>query len=277
MLNIPEIKSEYIWAVVMLGYLITGIMPLGVPYEISESTLEPYEFIENLPEGSIIVMGGSGAFAFDLEPGVAMIAAIKQMAENNLRLVTFPLGLESAQMEVYNVEQARVDEKYGGPWKYGEDYIFLPYTPGRDAALVGFLTDVWDTVPVDLSGRPLSEFPIMNDMRSYEDISLFICPHYSSVQTFRFVTGEFGVMTAHFAHADGYPRSVTYKAIYPGKVFVVNGYKGGAEYEKLMGYSGLGVATIDGYSVLSALFLIFLILGNVTLYANMNKNGDEMT
>lgn len=274
-MKIPEFKSEHIWVVVLLGYIITGIVPLGIPYEISQSTLEPYEFIENLPEGSIIIMGGSGAFAFDLEPSAAMIASIKQMARNNLRLVTFPLGLESAQMEIYNIDQAKVDEKYGGSWKYGEDYLILPYTPGGDAALVSFLTDVHKTVPTDLTGRPLSEFPIMDDLRSAEDIALYICPHYSYVQTYRYVVGEFGVMAAHFSHADGYPRSVAYKAIYPNKVFVVNGFKGGAEYEKLMGYKGLGVAAIDGYALLSVTFLVFLVLGNVKLYAGID--GDEGT
>jgi hypothetical protein len=60
---------------------------------------------------------------------------------------------------------------------------------------------------------------------------------------------------------------------YPGQVYMTNGFLGGAQMEQLVGMKGLGHAAIDAYQVLSLLFVVFVALGNATMYTA--DEGDE--
>jgi len=275
MAKLPELKSQHIWAVVLIAYVTTAVMPLGAPFKIFDTTQEIYSFVESLPKGSIVVMGGASVFAFDLESSAAMISCIKHMARRGLRLVNIPLGVEAVQYQKYCTDAARVDQKYGGPWKYGVDYIQLPYIPGGDPALIQLLTNVRSAVSADVYGTPLDQFPIMKDVQSYKDIALWTCPHWGITSIFRFVTGERRIPTAHFAQAAAYTGSYGYRTVFPGLVYVTNGWLGGAGYEKLMGFAGVGHAANDGYALSSALLLIFTALGNITRLSQTGKEEEE--
>ncbi len=197
------------------------------------------------------------------------------MARNHLRIVNAPFAVEAVQFEKYCVDAARVDEKYGGPWKYGRDWVQLPYMPGGSAALVAFLEDVHSAVATDVKGTPLDELPLMRDFHNYEDIALWICPHWAFPMIVQYVTGERGIPSVYFAQAAAYARYSVYTMIYPDKVWMTNGFLGGAQYEKLVGIKGLGHAAIDSYAILSAVYVIFVILGNITMVSRMGEEKEE--
>jgi len=264
-MKIPELSSRAVWAVLLVIFIVTSIIPMGAPFVISEYTLEAYNLFEELPEGSIVVMGGAYVFAFDLESSAGMIATLKQMARLGHKLVCAPLAVEAVQYEKYCIDMARVDEKYGGPWKYGVDYVILPYIPGGDAALVSFLEDVKATVSVDVAGTPLSELPLMDEFNNWEDIDVWALPHYGVTSIARFVVGERGIPMIHHAQAASFAGDINYMAIYPGLVFATNGFLGGAQYERLEGIKGIGHAAVDGYYLVSAALIGFIILGNATM------------
>jgi len=275
MVKVPELKSQHIWIVVLIALVIPAIFPLGVPIQSSAATENIYNFIESLPRGSIVVMGGSGNFAFDLESSAGMIAAIKQMARRGLRLVGTPFGVEAVPLQKYCVDAARVDQKYGGPWKYGVDYVQLPYLPGGAAAYVSFLKDVWATVYTDVQGTPLSAIPLMKDFHSYKDIALWLCPHYDFPNAVRYATQERGIPSVYFAQAAVYSTYAPYMVQFPGKVWMTNGFLGGAQYEKLVGMSGLGTSAIDAYALVSVVFIGFVVLGNTVLLQKVGKEEEE--
>lgn len=275
MAKMPELKSGYIWGVVLLIYIITALRPIGAPIPMSDITVEIYNLIDSLPEGSIVCIGGSGAFAFDLESSAATIPAIKHMARKGLRLVNVPLRTEAVQFEKYCVDAARVDKKFGGPWEYGKDWVQLPYIPGEDVALVSFLADVHATVSTDVYGTPLDEIPLMRELRNHEDIALWICPHWRFYYIVRYATGEHDIPSIYFAQSAGYATYSPYMMAYPGKVFMTNGWLGGAQYEKLMDMPGVGQAAIDSYAVLSAVFVAFVVLGNIRMLSTLREEEEE--
>jgi hypothetical protein len=270
-MKVPELKSQYIWVFIFLLYLVPIFFPVGAPFQMSEITVEIYKYIDKLPPGSIVVIGGSSVFAFDLESSAALIPAIRQMARRGLRVVTAPFSVEAAQFERYAIDAARVDEKYGGPWKYGRDYVLLPYMPGADAAMVSFLTDVRSAVKTDVYGTPLDQLPLMKDFRNYKDIALWVCPHWAFPMVVRYATAERGIPSVYFAQAAAYASYTPYMMMYPGKVWMTNGFLGGAQYEKLEGMRGLGHAAIDTYTLVSAAYLIFIILGNIRMIASLRE------
>jgi len=273
--TLPEIRSEYIWAFCFLLYIVPVLVPIGSEVGLSQTTIECYDVIEALPEGSIVVMGGSGVFAFDLEPSAAAIAAVRHMARKKLRIVGIPLGVEALQLHKYVMLSAKVMEEQGGDMKYGVDYVQLPYIPGYDAALVSLLEDLHATVSTDAVGTPLSELPLMDDFHSYKDIAVWTCPHWGFPSIVRYVAGERGVTSIQYAHGHSFLIYSVYRAIYPDLVFQTNGFLGGAQYEKLMDCPGLGTATIDSYSLGSIAFIGLVVLGNITMLVRMREEKEE--
>jgi len=275
-MRIRELKSREIWVVVLLVYLITCLIPLGAPFEMSDITVEIYEFIDELPEGSIVVIGGSAVFAFDLESSASLIACIKQMHRNNLRIVCAPYGVEAVQFEKYCVDAARVDKKYGGNWEYGIDYVQLPYMAGGAAAYVAFLDDVHTAIATDVAGTPLDEIPLMRDLQNYEDIAAWICPHWAFDMIVRYVIAEKDIPGIYFAQSAAYGSYVPYMMAYPGKCWMTNGFLGGAQYERLEGVPGLGHAVVDSYALMSIVYVGFVVLGNITMYTAREEEEDEI-
>jgi len=265
MVAIPELKSEYIWAILFVAFTIPAIFPLGSSFPMSPVTVEIYDLIEDLPEGSLVVMGGSGVIAFDIESSPGMIAAVKQMERLGIKLVTCPLGSETPQFHKFIIDSARVDVSAGGSWIWGEDYVLLPYLPGGNAALVAYLDDVKAAVSVDMRGRPISELPIFDDYNNYEDIDLWICPHWGFVTIVRICVGEYDLTAVSFAQSTAYAFFSPYMQAYPGQVYMTNGYLGGAQYEKLNNMKGLGHQVQDSYTVVSVLIVGFVIAGNITM------------
>ena len=273
MVKITELKSQYIWIIIWICYMFTSMYPIGATLMVRKNTLDLWQFTENLPAKSIVVLGGDGIWGFDQESTAAAVAWVKQCARRGLRLVNVPLSVESWSVEWKIVEMAKVLEKDGGPWKYGVDFVQFPFIPGGDAAFVSFVNDVWKTSPTDSFGTLLTELPLMKDLHNGHDIALWGVPHWNISQVIRFGTSGFGIPAAHFAQAGGFVVSLQYTYIYPGKVFVTNGLLGGAEYEKLENYKGLGYIANDGYTLYSIAFVAFFILGNFVMLRRREGEG----
>jgi len=277
-MKLPELKASQIWAIVLIGYLIPAFIPLGMNPVISQATQTVYNTIQSLPPGSIVMCGGGGVFAFDLESSAGLIPAIQQMARNGVKVVFYPMWIETMQFNKYCVDSARVDEKYGGPWKYGRDYVFLPYIPGNEVGLVSFMNDVKKTVSVDYAGTPIDQLPLMAGLNSYKDIKLWICAEWDGVTILRYVTGQYGIPVMWFAQSSAYAAYGSYMSIYPGQIYLTNGALGGAQYEKLNGITGLGHAALDSNVMFTIMFVGFLVLGNLTmLFGEKNVNRKVKT
>lgn len=272
-MQIPELKSQYIWGtLIILCYIVPGVMPLNTAFPDSDTTTQIYNLIENLPDGSIVVIGGSGVFAFDLESSSGTIPCIQQMARKHIKILNVPLAVEAVQFEKYLIDSARIETKYGGEYVYGKDWIQFPYLAGTPGSLVAFLNDIQKTCPTDVYGTPLSQLELGKNLKDYTDIALWICPHWDFPTIVQYVTGERKIPSISFAQSGAYSQYGPYMSAYPGQVFMTNGFLGGAQYERLNGIKGLGHAVIDGNQVMSILFVIFVALGNVTWLTNRKED-----
>lgn len=264
---LPEIRSEYIWAVAFIIFLIPTLIPLGTQVEMTPMTLDIYSRIQALAPGTLILTGGTGVFSFMLENSPAFIAFLKQAARQHLRLVQLPLGIENVPFFKYCLEAAGVDESAGGPWRYGRDYIVLPYLPGGDPSRVLFLTDVKATVHTDVYGTALSQIPLMSDVKDAKSFAFWVdCSGTDVPSLTRISIGMFNLPVIEFCHAYYYPVWSPYLTMYPGKMWLTNGIIGGAQYETLMNYSGLGHSGIDAYQLISIYYFVLFFLGNITMY-----------
>jgi len=266
-LRIPEVRSEYIWAITFILFIIPIVRPLGTEVEMTPMTLEIYNRIQALPPGSILVTGGNGIFSFMLENSPATIACLKQMARQHLRIVNVPLGIENPPFFKYCIDAAGVDESVGGPWKYGRDYVALPYLPGGESTRILFLKDVKQTVNTDIYGTPISQIPLMNDVKDASSFAYWIDSSGTDIPSLvRTSIAMYNLPVIGFTHAYYYSVYTPYLAMYPGKIWLTNGIIGGAQYETLMNIKGLGHSGIDTYQLVSIYFYALFILGNIVMH-----------
>ena len=135
-----------------------------------------------------------------------------------------------------------------------------------------------ETWPSDIHGTPLDRLPILRDVRSYDDVPFLVdvSGGYPGIKEwvqqvvsrypgFRLVGGTTGVSAPEY-----YP-------YYQSKQLLglLEGLKGAAEYEKLVGYKGLATAGMDAQSTGHWTIAGFILLGNVIHYAGRRRRRSE--
>ncbi|RLI33614.1 hypothetical protein DRO56_01310 [Candidatus Bathyarchaeota archaeon] len=256
-----ELRPEWLWLITLILIIAPMIFPIHAPFRINESTLRVYEFVENLPEGSVVVSGGAGNYAFMYETSAAFIAFLNQIKNRDIKLIIFPLHPDSLMFEPWAIRVAGFDKVK----EYGKDWVILNYIPGGSyITLPAFMQDIKGLCRTDLYGTPLDELPIFNNVDNYEDIDLWVdCGANSMWSLVRYVA-PYHVPIIGFVHSAYYPMFQPFKAA--GLVYeFTNGIRGGAEYEKLVGYTpwNLGTITMDAYNLYSIYVLILVILANI--------------
>lgn len=270
--RLQEIRVEYIWGIFLVLMVIPIAIPLGSKFKINESTLEVYEYIEDLPDGSIIISGGAGNYAFMYETSASFISFLTQIKDNNMKLIIFPLHADSLMFEPWAISVSGFDKEN----EYGENWVVLNFIPGGAAiTLPAFCADIRNFVATDLYGTPIDDLPIFENVNSAEDFDLWVdCGANSMWSLVRYVSPR-EVPIIGFVHSDYYPMFQAFKAA--GQVSgLTNGIRGGAEYELLVGKTAwnLGTITMDAYQSLSLFVVALVLLMNVGIKMGATKKGE---
>ena len=271
--KLQNIKIEYIWVLFFILMIIPIAFPLISKYKINESTINVYKYVEDLPEGSIIISGGAGNYAFMYETSAAFISFLTQIKDRNMKLIIFPLHPDSLMFEPWAISVAGFDKEN----EYGKDWVVLNYVPGGAAiTLPAFCKDIRKFVATDLYGTPIDDLPIFANVNSAEDFDLWVdCGANSMWSLVRYVS-PLKVPIIGFVHSDYYPMFQPFVAA--GQVVALtNGIRGGAEYEMLVGKTAwnLGTITMDSYQLTSIYVLVLVILMNVgTQMVRMEKKEE---
>ena len=259
--KILDIRREWIWAISFILIILPMVVPVHVPITINTSTQRIYEYVQNLPDGSVIVSGGSGQWAFIYETSAAFMAFLTQIKSKNVKLIIFPLSTDSLMFEPWAIRVVGLDKVK----EYGKDWVVLNYVPGGTSiTLPAFMKDIKALCPTDVYGTPLSQLSLFDNVNSYKDIALWVDCGANSIPSLARYVAPFKTPIIGFVHSDYYPMFQPYKAA--GQVYeFTNGIRGGAEYEKLVNYTpwNLGTVTMDGYQFMSIYVLILVVLVNV--------------
>ncbi len=276
--RILSLDRRWIFLLVLLSVLIPIIVPIGLPVTTTGSTRKAFEFVEALEPGDLVWL------SFDYGPSSApendpmAEGFLRQCLLKKVRVVIaalYPLG----GLGLSNQVLAKVIADFPDA-QYGVDYIHLGYKDGAAAVMQRLRDDVAGAFPNDVNGRPVSEFPIMAGLKSIRDVKL----------VFTAATGLIGEWWITQVNAQvGTPIIIGPTAVSAPKYFaflnsgqlagMLGGMKGAAEYEKLLAgaypelaayYGGTRSFTakkgMDGQTVLHAIVLLLILLGNVAFF-----------
>lgn len=267
LLNIDRrIVYLFLFAFISLPLLV----PIGLPLTISPETRAIYDYIEKLPEGSVVVV------SFDYSPSsyseqhpqaVAVMNHLMRKPGIKIILVAF-----WEQGPIMAEEILRTIDTHGK--EYGKDFVHLGYVAGGETAMSAFAADIHKTFPVDYRKNPIDSLPMMADIRSAKDISLLISIAAGSpgVPEFaRQIQGPYKVPFAAGLVAISVPITMPY--MQSGQMFgLMAGLRGAAEYEQLLNMKGKGSIGMDAISFSHIVVLAFILIANVAYLAN-RKGG----
>ncbi len=259
--------------VYLLVILLSGVpilYPLGLPLKINDSTTQTYNYLNDMPEGSIILWN-EGYMVSSYVSG-SEIAFYKvffdMMREKGVKVVFIsscvdgPLGgAMIEQMLKYGVDKTGTT--------YGVDYVNLGWLPGFEAVLAAIAQDIQSVTTADAYGTPISQLPLMQGLTT-GDIDLFGFSCGVSVDPWMRQWGPLGKPIFMFGGEQMVAQAMNY--IQSGTVTIyLNGGRGNAEFEKLTGYYTLQTSIMDATNLVSILGIVLIVLSNV-MY---RRRGDK--
>ncbi len=266
--KIDKLDRRYIFLGLLVLSFLPVLMPMGLPVPIGPATTGSYEALDALNPGDIICMtfdyaGGSAA---ELYPQNVVI--LKHALKKDLRVVVVAFSVGGPEMG----EMALEESGYKTAKAKGVDYVNLGFISGFETAMSSYAKDVHAIVSTDFFGTPLSQIPLMNEVRDIESFKyLAFTTSTSQDHYIRQFTGKSTKIV-------GCIQSLYFSVmqVYMGTgqlVGFLNGLRGSAEYEILTNELGVGAITMDQASITHLYGVGLLIIGNIAFFLKGRKSG----
>ena len=260
-----QLDRRVIYVLVALAVIIPILIPLNVRIYPTPEVKGVFDSIENLPEGSRIML------SVDFDP--ASMPELYPMMKAVLRhvilkkhklyiLALWPLGTGLVDQVIAELSKEYPD------WTYGEDYVWLGYKPGTTLVIIGVGQSIRDTFGgKDYGNRPLDEMPIMRGVDKFKQMDYLVMLEAGS-------TGDYWIVYGTEVHKVRVGAGVTavmapqyYPYLQAKQVNgIIGGLKGAAEYEGLVGKPGKASRAMDPQSTVHSLIFIAIILANIFVY-----------
>ena len=255
-------------AVVVVAAVLLNIRPDVAP---SPDTVRMHRHIESLPEGSVVMISFDHEASSLPEIRPLAVALLRHAFSRDLRLVGIALLSEGTGVG-YGL-MCEVAAEYDK--EYGIDYVHLGFKPQYIAAILSMGESIPATFPEDYLGRPYREFPLLDSIRTYEDVAGVISVADGSMTThwIEFGHGRYGVKVSAFVTAAMITTYDPYLA--SGQLNeLVGGLRGAAEYEGLIGIGGSGARGMLAQTGAHLYVIVLIIVGNILFLRSRRGKGD---
>lgn len=261
-----NIDRRIIWIIVVALTVLPFLVPIGLPIGVEKITRDYYNEIEALPPGAKVVIN------MDIEAGnVAQyagqaIATLGRLFEKDLKIIQIVFYRADCAVIFENVVLAEVDQ---GDYEYGVDWVNMGFLEGREAAYLAFAGDFMYPVN-DHYGNSLEDLPLMEEMKSMDDVDLYITVAGLSQLAIRQFVIPYGMP---MIVATGVQHLVSLKPDMDAGLIkgALGGIPGAAQYELLLGKPGKTIQKLDALSFIH-MFIIVLVAGtNIAHYFYADK------
>jgi len=151
---------------------------------------------------------------------------------------------------------------------YGVNYVDWGYKVAYVPLLKGIVSDIPGTIKEDYKGTPISNIPVMKGIKNISNVSVFIeiTPSGTLDQVLQFVQGVQHTPVVFVPTAVMAPESYPFLDSHQISG-IVTGIKGAGDYETLLHAHDFGTRYSSALSMIYALIILLIILGNVGYYA----------
>jgi hypothetical protein len=271
--KLGALDRRWIYLLVALAVIFPLILPMTFKISITPEVHQLYDAIEALPDSSVVLL------TFDYYPSTVAetepmtTAALHHLFRKNCKVVTLstiPLGGPSMAERVTRTVAAQYNKKYG------IDFVNLGYKANYVAVLKGLGSSIESIYPTDNSGTPLSELPLMAEVKNYDDISFIFVVADNDIVTYwiSIVNAQYGTPIGAGVTAVSAPKY--YAFVGSGQMTgLLGGMKGAAEYELLVGARGLAERGMGMQSLVHLMIIFMVIVGNIAYFAGRREKKER--
>lgn len=262
--KLMKIDRRIIYIIGAAIVFVTMLYPLGLPIAVSPLTQTTYDGINNLPDGSLVIispMYDPGAMG-ELNP--MFTAFFYHAVERGYKIVVVNCNWVQGPQIVDPIATA-IAEEYG--YVYGQDWINLGSKPGGGIWMQSAVSDLWEAALTDFNNQPVSSFAIMQEVpkitAEYVDAILVLdCGTPGAPEWLTYVTQSEGIPLFVGEIQMSVPENMPY--VQSGQFAgMIAGARGAAEYEQLIGHPGAAIKSQDTMSAIALMVTLFIILGNI--------------
>ena len=269
MSTMKDIERWTLYLLLFIVMTVPLINPIGIPIQLSRETKAAYDFIDSIPEGSVVWIDFAYRPATAPESLSQSFAVVTHLFQRNLKVLFF-YCIPEASPYVDQVTEVLAKE-YNK--EYGVDYVNLGFKPNLDSVLNSMARNFQEIFPTDAAGTPLSSFSVTKDIKDVNDIAMFFVVHTGSPgidSYFNQIEQQFQKpLVASMTAINGpglYPRFTAGQL----KGMIV-GLRGSAEYELLVQRPGSAISGMDAQSLGHLLIAAAIILGSIIFIVSKQK------
>jgi hypothetical protein len=269
------IDRRWIFLAIGVAVVVPFFFPLGLPVVVTPPVQSLYDAVDEIRPNDqplLLAIDYAPATLPELEP--MSMAILRHAFSKHIRVIV--LTLHPAGYGLAERALMAAAEEMGA--EYGTDYCFLGFQPGTAAVILGMGVNISHVFPEDAYGTPLSEIPMMEGIRNYDDIPLLITlAGWSAAEAWvLYAYQPFGQrvgagVTAVMA-TDYYPFLDTGQL-----VGLLGGMRGAAEYEVIINRPDKGVQGMDSQSIIHLMIIILIVLGNIAYFGARRRRKLEET
>lgn len=264
-----NIDRRIIYLVIGLAVIIPFFIPMRLPIYVSPSVQSVYDYIGYLPEGSVVLMGFNFSPATKAELYPMCLAILRHCYSKKLKVIGLTLNSRAATIGDDAMRQAA--KEYG--YEEHRDYTYLGFKSQMESVMLGIGEDISIPFPKDYSKTPISQIPMMKDIKNYSDIDLVI--DFGSANTPEAWVAYAGARYHQTiaAGCTGVMVSGLYPYLKTGQLIgLIGGLKGAAEYEKLIDRPEKAILGMKAQSIAHMTIILLVIFGNVVYLLSRRRS-----
>jgi hypothetical protein len=233
---------------------------------ISWTSIKAYEYIENLPEGSVVLLSADYAPSTKVENDPVVQGFLTQAFRKNLKVIAISLWPDGAVLLENNIRMVALKMNK----KEDEDFVIGGYVVGGAVAIEKMGINLKNAIPLLRS----SNAPFLNNIRNAKDLKLVFCvaagdtlQYYIRILGARYGVPVAGGCTAVMA-AEMYPYIMSNQLI-----GLFAGLKGACDYQLLELKDQIdpnnvpeSVKNMFPQSIIHLLIVIFIIIANLIYF-----------
>jgi len=253
----------FLWIVVLAPFIVS----ISLPMKISALTNQWYNYLNDMPDGSVVLWSWDVSFAgwSEMEAsGVAVTKLLRKlMEERDFRIIMIGHRSECGPLPEIVLKDLGMHPDQTA--EYGKKYCHLGYMAGGSVAMINFAKDIRSVMPVDWWGTPLDDLPVMDGINTIQDIDLCIYIESGGTAAITQWVIPYGTNLMLCSVQGNVPGQMP--NLQAGLIKgMLGGLRGGAELEKLTGFLGVGNINITAFSSAHLVIMAFMVLANITFF-----------
>jgi hypothetical protein len=275
--SLQRLDPRWIFVAFLIAVSIPIIQPLGLPIKIGENTRRVYRAVDELPDGSLVVLTPDFSYDNRGELLPMLEAFLKHLLSKDVKVISVGFYGATSPMLMEEAMRSVGLENYGK--EYGVDFVNLGFLVGAEPTIAAFGQDTHALVKVDYYGTPISEIPIMEYLHDAGDIDLEISlaagMNYPELYLRQWQT-TFGTKVT------GGSVGLIYAPLSPYiATGQLEGYlpslRGAAEYELLIQKPGSAIVGMDSQSLVHIVVIVAIIISNIGVLGEAQKKAKGTT